>query len=70
MACSSVGERSTTIERSKVRFLTSQPNFLGSVCRAAKAADCKSVTLETSGVRFPPLPPTMQETRAKLATRV
>ena len=28
MACSSVGERSTTIERSKVRFLTSQPNFL------------------------------------------
>lgn len=35
--------------------LEGQPNH-GSVCRAAKAADCKSVTLETSGVRFPPLP--------------
>ena len=39
----------------KVRFLEGQPNH-GSVCRAAKAADCKSVTSETSGVRFPPLP--------------
>lgn len=40
----------------KVRFLEKPAQFLGSVCRAAKAADCKSVTLETPGVRFPPLP--------------
>ena len=43
MACSSVGERSTTIERSKVRFLTSQPNFLV-VCAERR----RQLTLERS----------------------
>lgn len=108
MACSSVGERSTTIKRSEVRFLTSQPNFLvvcaerrrqltlersSAVMRQSKpvnalggtqghtgtsnnrleatlmmvretldsrgpnlVSECKPVTSETSGVRFPPLP--------------
>lgn len=57
-------------KRTRFDSLKSQPNFLGSVCRAAKTAGCKPVTLETPGVRFPPLPLTMQESHAKLATRV
>lgn len=61
-------ERLTEIKRTRFDSLKVSPIFLGSVCRAAKAAGCKPVTLETPGVRVPPLPLTMQETRAKLAT--
>ena len=44
------------IKRTRFDSFEGQPNFFGSVCRAAKAAGCKPVTLETPGVRFPPLP--------------
>lgn len=55
--CSINGRTLDENQEDKVRFLEGQPDFLGSVCRAAKAAVCKTVTLETPGVRFPPLPP-------------